>query len=484
MAKTKLRDLVVILPGITGSVLQKDGKDIWNCSGQAIGQTIQTWGGSLQQLQLTGGELGSAGLDDGIKATSLVRGAHVVPGLEKFLPGYHSISQIIKDHFELIEGSIFAEQPANFFEFPYDWRLDNRYNAKLLKTFLDRQLKIWRDDTGQQDAKAILLAHSMGGLISRYYLEVLEGWQDCKALFTFGTPYRGSINAIDFLANGHKILKLIDLTNVLRSLPSVYQLLPRHPILKIGEDYQSVAHSTVPLPNIDRQKALDAWNFHDEIEAAVQRHLDDAQYLRSYKINPIIGIKQNTKLSAILQGDKIDTSQTELPAGIDPIYGDGDGTVPLWSAIPRELSDEYREIYICEQHGAIQSNSEVLGQLLDRLRATQAQGLRDIRGPEVRPDNKTLAAISLSVDDLYLANEAVTICAQLKDTQQDFGGVRAEVRSLAGENFPFSLALTEQDGTWSAEIGDLSPGIYQVTVLTVQTARDAPAPVRDVFEVI
>ena len=30
MPKTKLRDLVVILPGITGSFLQKDGKDIWN----------------------------------------------------------------------------------------------------------------------------------------------------------------------------------------------------------------------------------------------------------------------------------------------------------------------------------------------------------------------------------------------------------------------------------------------------------------------
>jgi hypothetical protein len=31
--KTPMRDMVVILPGILGSVLQKDGKDLWAVSG-------------------------------------------------------------------------------------------------------------------------------------------------------------------------------------------------------------------------------------------------------------------------------------------------------------------------------------------------------------------------------------------------------------------------------------------------------------------
>ena len=42
---------------------------------------------------------------------------------------------------------------------------------------------------------------SMGGLVSRYFLEVLEGWRDARALLTFGTPYRGSLNALDALAS-------------------------------------------------------------------------------------------------------------------------------------------------------------------------------------------------------------------------------------------------------------------------------------------
>ena len=33
--KTAMKDIVVLLPGVMGSVLQKDGKDIWNISVQA-----------------------------------------------------------------------------------------------------------------------------------------------------------------------------------------------------------------------------------------------------------------------------------------------------------------------------------------------------------------------------------------------------------------------------------------------------------------
>lgn len=394
------------------------------------------------------------------------------------------MTQLITDHFEVIKGNVLEEKPANLFEFPYDWRRDNRVNANLLKEFLDRQLILWRDYTGLKDARVILLAHSMGGLVARYYLEVLEGWQICKALFTFGTPYRGSINAINFLANKYKLLNLVDLTDVLRSLPSVYQLIPRQPVLKIGEIYQSIAEATTPLPNINSKKAINAWNFHSEIEMAVKRHLDDIKYLRSFKINPIVGIKQKTKLSVILTGNTITTSETELPTGIDPIYSDGDGTVPYWSAIPQELSCEYRETYISEKHGAIQSNAEVLRQVRDRIRGMQAWGLENIRGPEVTPELADKAAISLSVEDLYSADEAILIRAQLKDTNRDFGGIKAEIRAINLEGGTRIVELQATEGDWIAETGELTPGVYQVKVQTNQSAAGAPIPVRDVFEVL
>jgi triacylglycerol esterase/lipase EstA (alpha/beta hydrolase family) len=57
-------------------------------------------------------------------------------------------------------------------------------------------LKAWRESSGNKDAKLILVGHSMGGVISRYYLECLDGWRDTRTLVTFGTPYRGSLKAI------------------------------------------------------------------------------------------------------------------------------------------------------------------------------------------------------------------------------------------------------------------------------------------------
>ncbi|HYV00992.1 MAG TPA: hypothetical protein VEM93_01425 [Actinomycetota bacterium] len=44
MAKSPMRDVVVILPGITGSVLQKDGKDVWAFSAGAAVRAALTLG--------------------------------------------------------------------------------------------------------------------------------------------------------------------------------------------------------------------------------------------------------------------------------------------------------------------------------------------------------------------------------------------------------------------------------------------------------
>ena len=187
------------------------------------------------------------------------------------IDGYTNTTKTIVDNFSNItQGDIYNDpddRAANFYHFPYDWRRDNRAAANILKRLLDKRLKCWREHSVNRDAKVILLAHSMGGLISRYYLEVLGGWQDCKALFTLGTPYRGSLQAVGFLANGYK-QAFLDLTQVMRSMTSVYQLMPRYKALKVGQEFHRIAESPIDLPNIDRTKAQAALNFHNEIDDA------------------------------------------------------------------------------------------------------------------------------------------------------------------------------------------------------------------------
>src|SRR5262245_23859091 len=125
MAKKPLRDMVVLLPGITGSVLQKGKKDVWAISGKAIWRWLASAGGSLQDLRLKHSDPG------GITASRLMPDAHVIPGLVK-IDGYAATAQMIRDTFDVVPGSLTDRGPANFIEFPYDWRLDNRIHGRHL----------------------------------------------------------------------------------------------------------------------------------------------------------------------------------------------------------------------------------------------------------------------------------------------------------------------------------------------------------------
>ena len=174
MAKIRTRDVVVILPGIAGSVLQKDGKDLWAISGQSLFEALKNRSLSLQELRLAGDDSQADNLEDGITATRLMPNAHYVPGV-CWIDGYSDLGKLISDSFLIAGGDIKDPKPANFFSFPYDWRRDNRVAARALKRLIDRQLPKWREFSGATNAKVILLAHSMGGLIARYYLEAAGG---------------------------------------------------------------------------------------------------------------------------------------------------------------------------------------------------------------------------------------------------------------------------------------------------------------------
>jgi hypothetical protein len=50
-----LCDMAVLLPGITGTVLRRDGKDVWAISAQAAWRWLRTLGDSLQKLRMRDG---------------------------------------------------------------------------------------------------------------------------------------------------------------------------------------------------------------------------------------------------------------------------------------------------------------------------------------------------------------------------------------------------------------------------------------------
>lgn len=482
--KTLMRDMVIILPGITGSVLQQHGKDLWATSGGVFWRTLKHLGGNFDALRLDGDDPDLDTLDDGIRATGLIPDMHIVPGLVK-VDGYSKVANLVRDNFEIIEGRIDDPAPANFYEFPYDWRRDNRAAARRLKTLIDRQLPIWREHSFDDNAQVILIAHSMGGLVAHYYLEALEGdnWRHCKALFTFGTPFRGSLQSLAYLANGYKKM-FIDLTDVMRSFTSTYQLLPIYEALRVDGRYQRVAE-TVDVPGIDPQRARDGLAFHREIEAAVTRHSQEADYrAHGYALIPFVGTRQPTPQSAQLEDGRLTASSTP-PDVVPASLGDGDGTVPRVSAIPQQLSTEYRETYSPEQHAALQTNRNLLYDLRDRLRRMQAPDLSAVRGPApVTPGG----AIGLSLDDAYRVGEPVELRAQLLDGADAGAALAARLQAIADTapvpDAPEQHLFAGTGAERSLTLQGLTPGVYRIEVRSAATGPAAPPPVHGLFAVV
>jgi hypothetical protein len=91
---------------------------------------------------------------------------------------------------------------------------------------------------GGSGRRVIVVAHSLGGLVARYWIGPGDGWRHCRALLTMGTPHRGAPRAVDWLYNGVGAgsVRLPGPTRVLRQWPSVYELLPQYPAVQRAPD--------------------------------------------------------------------------------------------------------------------------------------------------------------------------------------------------------------------------------------------------------
>ncbi len=127
----------------------------------------------------------------------------------------------------------------HYYVFSYDWRQDNVHNVRLLHRFLAQLRRDYDDPTLKVD----VVAHSMGGLIARYYArygtrDVLdgndfpvtgEGGRYLRRLVLLGTPNLGSVQAVRTLMEGYPVGLRSMPPEVVATFPSTYQLLP-HPI--------------------------------------------------------------------------------------------------------------------------------------------------------------------------------------------------------------------------------------------------------------
>lgn len=372
-------DLVVVIPGILGSrLVRREGtrsKTVWDFSLTSLPRVLkQLATGALVLDRYDGAP------DDGVEATDLFS--------FQWLPDFFGV-----DDYEPLLKSLrasIAGKPQQLITFPYDWRASNRYAAQRLHERALSALAEWKKTSGNTEAKLWLVCHSMGGLVARYFCEHLDGAQHTRAIVTIGTPHRGSVKALDALANGKGVWPL-NLTHFVRSMPSVYELLPLFPAIRIdseqgfglhrvadffgldpvsGKDRAAANGSGAGLPalqGLDYGMLKSALEFHACIRMPAEARAAE-KVPSPYEQYVFFNRRQRTPLSAQLKRQKLEILQY-YPKAHDSWTDDrGDGTVPSFAAIPIEWPNSKDAIPIGDKHPTMQCAKTVWDSVENWLR--------------------------------------------------------------------------------------------------------------------
>ncbi len=229
---------IIIIPGLTGSELvnSKTGEVVWFKAPRSKDDDLR--------LPVSAN---IAKNRDNLVAGDILRSLKV--GIFPRIDVYDGLIQALKTKGGYHEEFWNTPSPKGFessiYVYPYDWRLDNVENARLLIRKIE-QLKI---KLKQPNLKFNVIAHSMGGIIARYAAMYGDAdlptgsrkpqptWAGAKyfgKIALLGVPNEGSALSLNSLLNGFAIgginINLPFVQNLTKfdlfSIPSAYQLLP------------------------------------------------------------------------------------------------------------------------------------------------------------------------------------------------------------------------------------------------------------------
>jgi len=199
------RSPVVFVPGIMGS-------ELW------LGDT-QIW--PNLKLLFKQPELFKYPGEPGIEPRGILQEVVIVPNLIKMEQYSRLGDYLVQD--------LGYERGKDFFEFAYDWRQDIRQSARQLGKFVENL----------EFPSIILIGHSLGTLVSRYYVERLGGKDKVERLILMGGPHYGTPAGVTSLMFGPEVLPFglmgETLRKVIATYPTAYQILP---VFACGKDQE------------------------------------------------------------------------------------------------------------------------------------------------------------------------------------------------------------------------------------------------------
>ncbi len=223
---------VILIPGVLGSRLTRGpgGAEAWP------GSTRKLLTSGYAELALRVDPETLEPLDDGLVASGLFDAA----------AGQDFYGRIVRELSEAggyriaTPGERLERPESRLYLFPYDWRQDNVVTAGKLDRFIEQI----RADYGDPGLRVDIIAHSMGGLVVRYYerygtADVLDGntfnvtgagAAKLRRVVLLGTPSQGTVNAVHSFLNGYRVALSRLPTEGVALMPALYQLFP-HPLV-------------------------------------------------------------------------------------------------------------------------------------------------------------------------------------------------------------------------------------------------------------
>lgn len=294
--------VAIMLPGIMGSVLKLDSEVIWP--------------GPITSLFLPYKKMKEL-MSDNLVATDCIR--------------HYAVTNQYQTLIDDLNTCGFDEQNGTLVVCAYDWRKDNAVSAETLARHVE-------DASSRHgpDVEVSLVAHSMGGLVARHYLEsgkfnTRPGFGRVRRLITLGTPHNGAAIALSVVL-GHEKRLFLSKEQVFQAssdprFPSAYQLLPPQ-----GEPFawnKAVGTELGLLDIYENDVATRLGLISQNLDAAARFHrsLDVGRRPIQVRYFCFSGTQQTTATHVhIRQGGALAT-----PDKIEE-DGGGDGTVPTWSS--------------------------------------------------------------------------------------------------------------------------------------------------------
>ncbi|MCX5087452.1 alpha/beta hydrolase [Streptomyces sp. NBC_00365] len=469
----RLRHLVVIVPGIGGSVLAESD----------AGSPHTVWDARVKDIAATAvlnpKRLGVAE-HPSLIPVGLV--PHIGFAGPLALPGYAGLTKQISKAFgarvdTADRPTALADTQADLLLFPYDFRLGVRSAAERLRTEIEDRLAAMCGTEREKAERVVVIGHSMGGLVARYWLGPLGGADRCAALITLGTPHRGAPKALDWLVNGMLGggAPFGRASAVLREWQSVYDLLPRYRMIAQPGGtplypYELGPAVTARAPGFSA-RAKAAFTLHEEIREFWSRPEPE---IALPKVTAVFARGHGTLHRAAVVSDRLEVGDKDPDWLPNPGWG-GDGTVPAISAIPVEAdSDRNAWRAVPVKHLALASAPEAV----EILAMITSPSLGAVLG-----DTPQSPWLGVDLDDVLITGTTPSLRVRLLGAERDAATrIHAELRGPTG-GYRITGWKETGDG-WETVLSPLPTGTYELTVQAVRVPVAGRVTFRSVVGVV